>query len=184
VNIAKEINEVWELVNETSLLLSQTSVKNHYADHVTTLQRWLQHCPVNQAILHEARNALKELRKRLRFEGYDLSMGKYKLIFDGFHNDEVFGKFKRMVLYIDINNMLYWITGDANHQELGQMLEKRISLLPCHNLIGKHYLWFMWTRTTLTISGAASESMRSYIELKAYAEADSLKFLSYLKKLR
>jgi hypothetical protein len=46
-----------------------------------------------------------------------------------------------------------------------------------------HYLWYKRTKTTLVLSGAATETAEDYAVLKSSGEADSLLFLSRLKGL-
>jgi hypothetical protein len=124
--ISGKINLYWELLDETAALLNRTSVKNRFEKQLTAIALRFQSAPANLASLKELHGALTELRKQLRLLGYDLSMGKYTLILDGFRNDEAFGSFTRMVLAIDQNGGFYWKSGDANHVILFHLLENSI----------------------------------------------------------
>jgi hypothetical protein len=183
MNVSKKGNEVWGLINETALFLNRTAVRRRFANSMTTLYAQLQSAPLNPAVLKEVQAALIELRKQLRLAGYDLSMGKYTLVFDGFHNDEIFDRFKRVVLFIDRSGAFYWQTGLDNHVAQASLLEQRLQKTPGYYIVERHYLWFLWTKTTLTLSGSATERAEDYEQLKNYAGADPLLFLSRLKGL-
>jgi hypothetical protein len=171
-------NELWKLLDETASLLNRTAVRSRFEKQLAAIAIRFQSAPVNLPALKEVHAALTELRKQLRLLGYDLSMGKYTLIFDGFRNDDVLGHFTRMVLVIDQNGVFYWKTGDENHVTLAYLLDNSIRKI---KIRGRHYLWFLRTKSSLTLSGSATESTEAYERLKAYAEADNLLFLSRLK---
>jgi hypothetical protein len=187
IGITGKSNELWKLLDETASLLNRTAVRSRFEKQLAAIAVRFQSAPVNLPVLKEVHAALTELRKQLRLLGYDLSMGKYTLIFDGFRNDDVLGRFTRMVLAIDQNGGFYWKTGDANHETLYHLLD---SLIRRNDLAGKHpgieirdrhYLWFLRTKSSLILSGSATESAEDYERLKARAEADNLLFLSRLK---
>jgi hypothetical protein len=185
MNISKKINDVWRLLNETALLVNRTAVKDRFENRLAVLRSQLQRAPANSALIRELDTALTNLRKQLRLAGYDLSMGKYSLIFDGFRNDDTLGSgFNRFVLFIEKSGVFYWKTGDENHIMLASMLERILEKNPAGlHITDMHYLWYMRTKTTVTISGAATETGEDYQRLKALGEADSLLFLSRLKGL-
>ncbi|GHU61196.1 hypothetical protein FACS189445_2950 [Spirochaetia bacterium] len=176
---------VWTLLNDTALLLNRTAIEDRFAGPLGMIRSRLQQAPANPAVLAGVNEALVELRKQMRLCGYDLSMGKYTLIFDGFRNDDAMARgFVRMVLFIE-RNAFYWRTGEANHVALAGMLEQYLDRAPHRDtIIGKHYLWYLKTKTTLTLSGAATEAADDYRKLKAQGEADSLLFLSKLRDLK
>lgn len=138
--------------------------------------------------LKEVHAELVELRKHLRLSGYDLSLGKYRLVFDGFRHDDSMGKgFKRIVLFI-CDDFFLWLTGEANHIELAEILEEQITRHSratgkAITIKGKHYLWYLRTKDELIISGADTETKEDYNLLKAHGEISSLLFLSRLKSL-
>jgi hypothetical protein len=181
-SLAKQITEVWRVLNETALLLSRTIVKSRFENQLAVLRSELQRAPANPGVLREVSVVLTDIRKQLRMAGYDLSMGKYTLIFDGFRNDDSAAEgFQRLVLFIGDKD-LYWKTGDENHlllaSVLGKTLEKSSKRVI---LLEMHYLWFLRTKTTLTLSGAVTETEEDYQKLKVRGEADNLLFLSKLK---
>jgi hypothetical protein len=178
-------NKTWTLLNDTALLLHRTAIEDRFAGPLGVIRARLQQAPANPAVLAGVSQALTELRRQMRLCGYDLSMGKYTLVFDGFRNDEAVALgFVRMVLFMG-RQFFYWRTGDANHVALAEMLEQRLDQGPRREtIIGKHYLWYLKTRTALTLSGSATETAEDYRELKARGEADSLLFLSKLRDLK
>ncbi|MDR2210189.1 MAG: hypothetical protein LBO65_01785 [Spirochaetaceae bacterium] len=184
MDIAKKINEVWGLLNETALLLRRTALEDRFIRQMAVLRTQLQRTPANPAMLREVQGALVELRKQLRLAGYDLSMGKYTLIFDGFRNDDCINAgFNRLVLFMDRSGSFHWKTGEENHLMLASMLERTMGKAPERSIVDMHYLWFLRTRTTLILSGSVTETAEDYQRLKAHAQSDSLLFLSRIKGL-
>ena len=182
-NLIKKINDIWTLINETAVFLERTALRGGYDDLIAQFRARLQNTPVNSAVLQDVQSALTEIRKRIRLSGYDLSMGKFDLVFDGFHNDDVGGAFSRMVLFIGGQGAFYWKTGNENHIELTASMEKQMHKIKETNIAQKHFLWYKWTKTSLILSGSASESKESYQKLMDYAQADPLLFLTRIKKL-
>jgi hypothetical protein len=181
---AKKINEVWGLLNDTALLLNRTALRERFENQLAVLRTQLQRAPASPAILGEVKTALAELRKHLRLAGYDLSMGKYALVFDGFRNDDCVNEgFKRAVLFIDGGGAFYGKTGEENHLMLASMLGNILDKVPGTNIVDMHYLWILRSRTALTLSGSATETAEDYQRLKARAGADTLLFLTRLKGL-
>jgi hypothetical protein len=165
------------------MILDRTAVKCRFEHPLLTLRTRLQSAPLNPAVLREVQDALTGLRKQLRLAGYDLSMGKYTLTFDGFKNDDAFGAFKRMVLFIDRSGLFFWLTGDDNHITQASLLEQRLIKTGNCYIVERHYLWFASTKTTLTLSGSATERPEEYEKLQKRGMADTLLFLSRLKGL-
>ncbi|MDR0497218.1 MAG: hypothetical protein LBH42_06370 [Treponema sp.] len=188
MGINGKVNQYWEFLNETASLLNRTSIKDRFNKQLTAITIRFQNAPTNLSSLKELNAALTELRKQMRLFGYELSMGKYTLILDGFRNDDSYGLFTRMVLVIDQNGVFYWKTGNANHVELYHLLDDliektRVTKKMSIEITDRHYLWFKITKSTITLSGSATETAEAYERLKKYAEEDNLLFLSRLKGL-
>jgi hypothetical protein len=183
-SLSRQITDVLNLLNETALQVSRTKIRARFEKQLLVLRSQLQKAPSSPAVIKEVYTGLTGIRQQIRLAGYDLSMGKYKLVFDGFRNDDSLGGgFKRAVLFIGEKNF-FWRTGDDNHIMLASALEN--SLIQSRNreqIFQIHYLWFMRTKTTYILSGAATETAEDYEMLKAYGEADDLLFLSKLKGL-
>jgi hypothetical protein len=87
-SLSKKMTGVLQLVNETALLLDRTAIKDRYEGSLGVLRAKLLRTPANPVILGEVSAGLTELRRQMRLAGYDLSMGKYALVFDGFRHDD------------------------------------------------------------------------------------------------
>jgi hypothetical protein len=95
--------------------------------------------------------------------------------------------FKRVVLFITDTD-IFWLTGEDNHIALAGFLERQIetgAMAPGRiQILSKHYLWFCRRGMDLILSGSDTEMKEDFEHLKAMGEANSLLFLSRLKKLR
>jgi hypothetical protein len=188
--LSDKITDTWKLLSETDYFLSRTDEYHHYENQMRDLRARLSSCGKTgkAAALKEIHAELVELRKELRLSGYDLSLGKYRLIFDGFRHDDSLGKgFRRMVLFL-CDGFFLWLTGDANHIELAETLEQQVTRHSAAtgkriSIRGKHYLWYLRTKNELILSGADTETKDDYERLKAQGEVSSLLFLSRLKNL-
>jgi hypothetical protein len=182
--LSKKITEVWNLLNETALLANRTAVSGRCQSRLGVLRAQLQKAPANPNIIKEVYAGITGIRQQLRLSGYDLSMGKYTLVFDGFRNDDSLGSgFKRVVVFIGTEHF-YFRTGDDNHLMLAAALENNLAKNPrLESILEIHSLWFQRTKTIFTLSGSATETAEDYQKLKERGEADSLLFLSKLKGL-
>jgi hypothetical protein len=186
--LAEKMTDVWKLLSETDYFLSRTDEYHHYESQMRELRARLGACGKKDSGLKAIHTELVELRKELRLSGYDLSLGKYRLVFDGFRHDDSLGKgFRRMVLFI-CDGFFLWLTGEANHIELAEALEQQITRHSAATgkritIKGKHYLWYLRTKDELILSGADTETKEDYAVLKAQGEVSSLLFLSRLKGL-
>jgi hypothetical protein len=139
----------------------------------------------NPEVEREVRASLTELRAALRVQGYDLSLGKLELAFQGYRNDSSLVEgFRRLVLFIGRSN-LWYITGDDNHLALHDHLDQALN----HSgfeILQKHFLWYRWNNDLLILSGSDTEAKDEYEELKAWATQPErrLALLGRLRKLR
>lgn len=181
-------SDAWKLLSETTIFLSRSREFPQYENQLRLWRAELQSSHKNSELVRRIRSEITELRKHLRLQGYDLSLGKQNLIFDGFRNDAGMAEgFRRVVLFITETD-IFWLTGEDNHialagflerqMETGIMAQRRIRIL------SKHYLWFCRMGTDLILSGSDTEMKEDFEHLKAMGEANSLLFLSRLKKLR
>lgn len=177
--------DIWKLLSETTVFLSRTKEFYLYESQLRTWRAALQTNRRNSEEVGKIRREITELRKQLRLEGYDLSLGKQNLIFEGFRNDACLGEgFRRVVLFFT-NEDIFWLAGEDNHITLAEFIEYRIyQEHPGTQIRYKHYLWYCRRGTDLVFSGSDTETKEDFERLKAMGEADSLLFLSKLKKLR
>ncbi|MDR1251969.1 MAG: hypothetical protein LBK62_07355 [Treponema sp.] len=188
--LADRTTDAWRLLSETDYFLSRTSEYAHYENRMRELRAQLNSAGKagKDKIVKEVHSELVELRKELRLSGYDLSLGKYRLVFDGFRHDDCMREgFRRIVLFI-CDDFFLWLAGDANHIELAETLEQQITRHSAATgkrilIKGKHYLWYLRTRDELILSGADTETKEDYERFKAFGEVSSLLVLSRLKNL-
>jgi hypothetical protein len=185
--VSDHFGDVWKLLSETNLFISRIGEMSQYETQIQGLRRELQEAGNNRDRVLEVRAALIELRKNLRLLGYDLSLGKMNLVFDGFrHDDSMREGFKRLVLFLGDRD-IYWLSGTDNHIALGSYLEQRLNnseFMRKHlRILGKHYLWYLRRKTEFILSGSATETKEDYERLKAIGEAKPRLFLSRLKGL-
>jgi hypothetical protein len=180
--------DAWKLLSETTLFLSRTKEFHIYENQLRTWRSILQMNRRNPETITKIRREITELRKYLRLEGYDLSLGRQNLIFEGFRNDACLGEgFRRVVLFFS-NEDIYWLAGDDNHITLAEFLEHHLyEGAQEHQRLQiryKHYLWYCRRGADLVLSGSDTEAKEDFERLKAMGEANSLLFLSKLKKLK
>jgi hypothetical protein len=187
--LSNKTSDVWRLLSETDSFLSRTGEYSHYEHQMRGLRARLAAAgKMHRDKIKEIHSELVSIRKHLRLSGYDLSLGKYRLVFDGFrHDDSIREGFRRLVFFI-CDDFFLWLTGDANHIDLAETLEQQITRHSAASgkrivIKGKHYLWYLRTRDELILSGADTETKDDYERLKAYGEVSSLLFLSRLKNL-
>jgi hypothetical protein len=181
-------SDAWKLLSETTVFLSRTREFQHYENQLRQWRFELQSSHKNPDAAQRIRSEVTELRKQLRLQGYDLSLGKQNLVFNGFRNDASMAEgFRRVVLFISDTD-IYWRTGEDNHIVLAGFLERQLETGSMANkriqVLSKHYLWFCRRGSDLILSGSDTEMKEDFDHLKAMGEANSLFFLSRLKKLK
>ncbi len=184
--LSDRFTDVWKLLSDTTAFLSRTPDFNQYEEQLRTWRAELQ-ISNNSETVQRIREEITDLRKALRLQGYDLSLGGQTLIVDTFRNDvSIKDGFKRVVIFIT-NTEIIWLSGDENHITLAEYLESRIQQHPANynmRIIGKHYLWYRRRGNELILSGSDTETKEDFERLKAMADANNLFFLAQLKYLK
>jgi hypothetical protein len=186
--ISERFSDVWKLLSETSLFLSRTKEQDNYDKQLRQWRSELQSSRNNPEVVQRIRSEVIELRKNLRLQGYDLSLGRQNLVLDGFRNDACMAEgFTRVVIFIT-NTGLYYIAGDDNHIALAEYLERRLmtegALTAQNRVIDRHYLWYLRQGPNLILSGSDTEGKEDFERLKAVADANVFLLLSGLKRLK
>jgi hypothetical protein len=184
--LSDRFGDIWNLISETSIFLSRAGELHHYENQLRALRYKTQHTSKNDTnAMASIRAEITEIRKILRLQGYDLSLAKHSLVFDGFRHDDSLGLgFRRVVLFIT-NLGIFTLTGDENHITLGDFLDNQINKSQdVVNIRSRHYLWYRRDRTNLILSGADTETKEDYEHLKAAADVNPLFFLGGLKNLK
>jgi hypothetical protein len=184
--LTDRFTDVWKLLSDTSSFLSRTPEFHHYEEQLRSWRFSLQSIKDNDNA-QKIRKEITDLRKDLRFQGYDLSLGSQTLTVDRFRNDaSLKDGFKRVVIFLT-NSGIVWLGGEENHIMLAEYLESRIrnNLTDDHiQIVGKHYLWYRRRGNELILSGSDTETKEDFARLQAMAEANSLFLLAQLKNLK
>jgi hypothetical protein len=185
--LSDRFTDVWKLLSDTTSFLSRTPEFHHYEVQLRSWRSELQSAKDDSDTAQRIRKELTILRKALRFQGYDLSLGAQTLTVDRFRNDaSLKDGFKRVVIFLT-NSGIVWLGGDENHIMLAEYLEARIqnNLADDHvSIIGKHYLWYRRRGNELILSGSDTETKEDFYRLQAMADANSLFLLGQLKNLK
>jgi hypothetical protein len=191
--LSDRFSDVWKLLSETTLFLSRTK---EFGAHEQQLRTWRAQLSANRDpdVAQRIRGELTALRKSLRLQGYDLSLGKQNLIIDGFRNDACLGEgFRRVVIFIS-DNAIFFLAGDENHIALAEFLEKQVEAeinarknrtsVRGIRILDRHYLWYRRQGQDLILSGSDTETKEDFARFSARCDANSLLFLGGLKNLR
>jgi hypothetical protein len=187
--ISDKFSDVWKLLSETTVFLSRTGEFDAYEAQLRAWRSELQSAGRNTEAAQRIRSELTELRKQLRLQGCDLSLGRQNLILEGFRNDACLGEgFRRAVIFIAEKD-IFSITGDDNHIVLAEHLERRVQAEAASRkawvrILDRHYLWYRRDRRDLILSGADTETAEDFERFSAMCRANSLLFLRGLKNLR
>jgi hypothetical protein len=191
--LSDKFSDVWKLLSETTVFLSRTK---EFGAHEHQLRTWRADLSSNRdpEVAQRVRSELTALRKSLRLQGYDLSLGRQNLIIDGFRNDACLGEgFRRVVIFIS-DNTLFFLAGDENHIALAEFLEKQVEAeinarktrteVRRIRILDRHYLWYRRQGQNLILSGSDTETKEDFARFSAMCDANSLLFLGGLKNLR
>jgi hypothetical protein len=183
--LSDRFSDIWQLLSETTQFLSRTPVFGQYESQ---LRRWrleLQSGGQDAELSRGIRQELTELRKSLRLQGYDLSLAKQQLVFEGFRNDAALAEgFRRAVIFFGLED-IYWLAGEDNHIVLAELLEQQLAAAQVFKPIrSKHYLWYRRRGNDLVLCGSDTEMKEDFERLKAMGEANSLIILGKLRGLK
>ena len=175
----------WKLLSETSRFLSRAPVFSLYEEELRVWRLDLQSAGAEEQ--KRIRQEIIELRASLRKQGFDLTLAGQNLVVDGFRNDAAMRDgFRRVVIFF-ADDDLFWLSGDANHITLAEMLDSKMdSRIQRRDFAirSKHYLWYRRRGNDLILSGSDTETKDDFERFKAIVEANSLKILAKLKDLK
>lgn len=173
----------WKLLSETESFLSYTPEATRYEQEFKHWRKQLQNRKTDDTALVSLRSEIVALRKELRLQGYDLSVGLQQLEVKGFRNDDSLAEGFRRVVICFCKSETYFQTGSANHIEIAENLHdslKRRNLLVYPETL---FLWFLRMHNKLILSGSATETKKDFERLQERAEANPMKILSALRSL-
>lgn len=181
--LGERIVPIRVLLARTTDFLGRTSLFTQYEGRLRDLNARLSGSRGDDAVSAEVRRELIEIRRGLRLAGYDLTLGNRDLVLQGFRSDAAQGEgFRRAVLFLG-DRTLWCLSGEANHAELHDRLERSIHGTRSVPIRNKHYLWYRWDRDLLRVSGAATETASDWETFKAWCEVREHR-LSLLSRMR
>ncbi|GHV47620.1 hypothetical protein AGMMS49546_37420 [Spirochaetia bacterium] len=182
--LSDRFSNLWQLFSETAFFIGRTGEFDQYENQLRRLRLKLQQARNDKTYHGDIRAEIVEIRRSLRMQGYDLSLAKHTIEFDGFrHDDSTAEGFRRVVLFITDTD-IFTITGDENHITLAEFLDRKIERYQGKfHIRSRHYLWYRRRGKELTLSGADTETKDDYERLKAMAEVNQLFFAGKLRKL-
>ncbi|MFP3042019.1 hypothetical protein LQZ19_09385 [Treponema primitia] len=187
--LSDRFSDVWKLLSETTIFLSRTKEFDAYEGQLRAWRSELQSSGRNPEVAQRIRSDLTGLRKSLRLQGYDLSLGKQNLVIEGFRNDACLGEgFRRVVIFIG-DNTIFFLAGEDNHIALAEYLEAQVQAQANARkqqvrILDRHYLWYRRQGQDLILSGSDTETKEDFKRFTAMCDANSLLLLSGLKGLR
>ena len=181
-NLRDSFQSDWKLLSDTEHFLASTPLQRSYEQQFTVWRKRLQ-TEKNDAVRASVREELVAVRKALRREGYELSLGAIRLIVKDFVNDDAAARGFRRVVICFCDTGVYWLSGEANHLELGSALQSELERKRLYVHPEMHYLWFLWERNALLLSGSATEPPEAFERLQTRVQANPQKVLRYLKTL-
>ncbi len=165
---AESISSTWRLLSDTTNFLSRTKLLEKYEAELRGWRERLSHNRTNTQVAREVREEVVALRKLLRAQGYDLRLGSRDVTIEGWRNDDSMAEgFRRIVLGLAEDDV-YYIAGDANHNDLAEALEAQCRSRRRCKPFSLHCLWYRWRSDVLVLSGAASESADQFEEFRAW----------------
>ena len=183
VRLAEATSSTWRLLSDTTNFLSRNKLLEEYDQD---LRRWRERLSRHRddgGVAKEVRNQIAALRRSLRQQGYDLRLGSKDIKLEGYRNDDAMGEdFRRVVVGLAENDV-YYVTGSANHIELAKELDAQCRRLRSCAQYRLHCLWYRWRNDVLVLSGAASETVDMFEELKVWFEANRELLLRKLARL-
>ena len=178
--LAESFTSTWRLLSDTTNFLSRIKLLEKYEAELRDWRARLSRSRTDQQAMRVVKEEIVALRRLLREQGHDLRLGSRDIALEGFRNDDSMAEgFKRMVLGVAEDDV-YWLTGDANHIELADALERTCRARRSCKPYALHCLWYRWRNNVLVLSGAASETAEAFEEFKMYF-GDNREFL--LRKL-
>lgn len=185
--LGERLASTWVLLSDTTNFLSRTNDFAAYQPELLRMRSRLQGSQKSSETEREVRAQVVELRKSLRLQGFDLTLGKVELVVAGFRNDAAVAQgFRRLVVAVGPRTAR-WIEGEANHVELDRRLDEVLSRerRRPHEETERHFLWYRSDPRAFLVSGSDSEDPEAFERLRAWASDgnNALRFLAALKDL-
>jgi hypothetical protein len=166
--LAESTSSTWRLLSDTTNFLSRVKLLDEYEAELRTWRARLSRKRTDPQVMKDVRGEIVALRSLLREQGYDLRLGSKDIALEGFRHDDAMAEgFRRMVLGL-ADDDVYYLSGEANHIELAEMLESQCRQKRACKPYRLHCLWYRWRNDVLVISGADSETAETFEDLKVW----------------
>ncbi len=174
----------WTLLSETTLYLSRSGLLGAYEGQLRAWRAALTRRDRDKDAIARLRAEIVQLRKNLRAEGHDLSLGRLNIVFEGYRDDSCVREGFRRLAVVVAGNTLKHVSGEDNHIALGGFLEESFSRLGVSGVREYHFLWYRRKGDTIVLSGSDTEGKDDYLRLQALYGAKPLLLLAGLRDLR
>jgi hypothetical protein len=182
--LAEGAASTWTLLSETTVYLSRSGLLPAYENQLKQWRADLSLKQADKAAIAFLRAEIVQLRKNLRAEGHDLSLGGENIVFEGFRGDGSLREGFRRLAIVIAGRVVMHVEGEDNHIALGAFLEGRFARLDSAGAREYHYLWYKRKDKTIRISGSDTEAKEDFSRLMALYEAKPLILLAGLKDLK
>jgi hypothetical protein len=180
---AESVSSTWRLLSDTTNFLSRIKLLDQYESELRTWRERLSRNRNNPQVVREIREDIVALRKLLRSQGHDLRLGSKDIVIEGWRHDDAMGEgFRRIALGV-ADGDVYYVAGDANHNDLAEALESQCRARRSCKPFSLHCLWYRWRANVLVLSGAASETAEQFEDFRRYFEANKNFLLKKLSRL-
>lgn len=173
----------WKLLSDTNHFLSRTKIFNLYESQLRDWRHDLQTYRQDTVRVQEIRKEIVLLRKELRQQGYNLMLGKFQIRTEGFRSDDSLGLGYQRVVLICVDNQIYILTGQDNHNVLKEYLAERLNKLQVRQNRDFHSLWYRWDNRLLLIAGADSETKEDYEDFRKDVEDNPFLYIETFRKV-
>ena len=181
--LAESVSSTWRLLSDTTNFLSRMKLLDQYETELRSWRERLLRNRNNSQMVREIREDIVALRTLLRSRGYDLRLGSKDVMIEGWRHDDAMAEgFRRIVLGLAEDDV-YYVAGDANHNELAEALESQCRSRRRCKPYALHCLWYRWRSDLLVLAGAASETAEQFDEFRRYFQANKELLLRKLTRL-
>jgi hypothetical protein len=183
-SLADALASTWTLLSETTLYLSRCGLLGTYELQLKGWRASITGRDRDKDAIAMIRAEIVQLRKNLRAEGHDLSLGRLNIVFEGFRDDSCVREGFRRLAIVIAGNALRHVSGEDNHIALGGFLEESFSRLGLSGEREYHFLWYRRKGDTIILSGSDTEGKEDFLRFQALYGAKPLLLLAGLRDLR
>lgn len=176
--------DVWVLLSDTDRFLSRARLAPTYERRLRDWRKRLERSRGHLDEIRAVRDEIIAVRKALRAQGWELRLGSLDVAVKGYRSDDSSARgFRRMVLFLTPGANIYYEVGDANHNQLDELLRQRLQAMHIHVPLMPHYLWYRVSAGVIELAGADSESAEALERLKVFVDERKSDLVRTLRRL-